>query len=434
MKRFIGIIAAMAAICSCGAKVEVPWVDVPGFAKIINDTDNVTVLDVRTPAEYDGGHIEGAVNIDWQASGFMKKVGESVDKNKTVAVYCRSGRRSAAAGEALAKAGYKVVNLIGGYEAWSGDYFVVAYVTGWGREVVPDVSQMTHINYAFGKVKDTYDGLWVENEERLKMIVGLKSQKPELKVLLSIGGWGAGNFSEMAINPETRHAFALDCKRAVDEYGLDGIDLDWEYPTSSESGIGSDPTDTDNFTLLMKEIREAIGPDKYLTYASVWSAEYIDHKAILPYIDWVNIMSYDMGLLGRFISTGLYSSELTGPGTTDAALKAHIAAGIPRKMLTLGLAFYGRGKRDKFADYINFRDIDTTKTGFSVKWDDRAMVPYIVNDKGEFVFNYENPASLRIKSQYAIDNGLLGGMYWDYGADDDQCSLQKTVSGMFLGK
>ena len=162
MKRFIGIIAAMAAICSCGAKVEVPGVDVPGFAKIINDTENVTVLDVRTPAEFDAGHIDGAVNIDWQAAGFVKKAGELLDKEKTVAVYCRSGRRSAAAGAALIKAGYKVVNLLGGYEAWSRDYFVVAYVTGWGREVVPDVTQMTHINYAFGKVKDTYDDLWVE--------------------------------------------------------------------------------------------------------------------------------------------------------------------------------------------------------------------------------------------------------------------------------
>ena len=67
---------------------------------------------------------------------------------------------------------------------------VVAYVTSWTNEV-PDPMTMTHINYAFGHVSDSFDGVRVDNPDRLRMIVGLKSKNPSLKVMLSIGGWGA---------------------------------------------------------------------------------------------------------------------------------------------------------------------------------------------------------------------------------------------------
>ena len=107
---------------------------------------------------------------------------------------------------------------------------VVAYVTSWTNEV-PDPTVMTHINYAFGHVSDSFDAVRIDNPDRLRMIVGLKQQKPSLKVMLSVGGWGSGRFSEMASSEQNRKAFAKDCRRKVDEFGLDGIDIDWEYPT-----------------------------------------------------------------------------------------------------------------------------------------------------------------------------------------------------------
>jgi len=113
---------------------------------------------------------------------------------------------------------------------------VVAYVTSWS-EVMPDPQYMTHINYAFGHVNESFNGVKIDNEERLRQIVDLRKQKPELKVLLSIGGWGSGRFSEMAANDEYRRAFAADCDRVVKEFALDGIDIDWEYPTSSMANI-----------------------------------------------------------------------------------------------------------------------------------------------------------------------------------------------------
>lgn len=308
---------------------------------------------------------------------------------------------------------------------------VVAYVTGWDNGVIPNVNYMTHINYAFGHVTETFDGIRIGNEERLRLVAGLKAEKPELKVLLSIGGWGSGRFSEMAATPGNREAFAKDCLRVIEEFGLDGVDLDWEYPTSRAAGISASPDDTEHFTLLMQKIREVIGPDRLLTYASVWSARFIDHAAVLPYIDFVNVMSYDMGGAGRCITSGLHQSALTGHGTTESALQAHLDAGIPKEKLTVGLPFYGRGKASEYADYVDFRAIDSTR--FTVKWDEEAMVPYLVNDAGEFIFNYENARSMRLKCDFILASGVLGAMYWDYGADNDESTLRRIVAASMLG-
>ena len=75
---------------------------------------------------------------------------------------------------------------------------IVAYVTSWSS-IMPDPQYMTHINYAFGHVSETFNGVGIANENRLREIVALKAQKPELKIMLSIGGWGSGRFSEMAM-------------------------------------------------------------------------------------------------------------------------------------------------------------------------------------------------------------------------------------------
>ena len=163
----------------------------------------------------------------------------------------------------------------------STDKIVVGYVTSWSNhEVKPEY--VTHINYAFGYVQGTFRGIGISNEERLRSVVALKKQASHLKVLLSIGGWGSGNFSEMAADADNRLAFAADCKRVIDEFGLDGIDIDWEFPTSNMAGISSSPDDTRNYNLMMRDIRQAIGSNKLLTLATVCSADYIDFEGVMP--------------------------------------------------------------------------------------------------------------------------------------------------------
>ncbi|MBR3541231.1 MAG: glycosyl hydrolase family 18, partial [Bacteroidales bacterium] len=140
------------------------------------------------------------------------------------------------------------------------DRVVVGYVTSWSDRM-PDPNLVTHLNYAFGHVTTGFDSVRVDNPERLCSIVALKEANPHLKVLLSVGGWGSSNFSEMASDEAHRISFARSCQKAIDTYSLDGIDIDWEYPTSSAAGISSSPDDTKNFTLLMHDLRQAIGTD-----------------------------------------------------------------------------------------------------------------------------------------------------------------------------
>lgn len=81
--------------------------------------DGTVTIDVRTADEFAQGHLYHAVNIDWQKDGFMDEIKENFNTTLTLAIYCRSGKRSAAAAQALSDAGYKVLNLTGGYTAWT---------------------------------------------------------------------------------------------------------------------------------------------------------------------------------------------------------------------------------------------------------------------------------------------------------------------------
>lgn len=300
---------------------------------------------------------------------------------------------------------------------------VVAYVTSWSG-VMPNPDFITHINYAFGHVNNSFDGLRINNESRLREIVALKKQAPNLKIMLSVGGWGSGRFSEMAADEKLRKSFAADCQRVVKEFDLDGIDIDWEYPTSSAANISASPDDTDNYTLLMRDIREAIGKDKLLTQATAANASYIDFKAIDKYIDFTNIMAYDMARPPKHHSP-LYRSDIAGGITCEEAVKAHIAAGVPPNKLTLGMPFYGRASKG-LSDFIDYKEIEKLSE-FTEKWDEQAKAPYLVNQDGDFACGFDNPRSLAIKCQFIIDNGLLGGMYWDYSGDNQSGDLSKIV-------
>ncbi len=300
---------------------------------------------------------------------------------------------------------------------------VVAYVTSW-KEGFPNPAYVTHINYAFGHVTDSFNGVRIDNEERLRDIVGLKKEFPSLEVMLSIGGWGSGRFSEMAANKNNREQFAVDCQRVVEEFGLDGIDIDWEYPTSSLAKISASPDDTDNFTLLMKDIRDAIGPHKLLTLASVASGEYINFKDIMPYVDFVNIMAYDMGMPPNHHSA-LYRSKLTGNITSEEAVNAHLNAGVPLDKLVMGMPLYGKGDRSRIGE-VDYKSL-LRQTKYKVKWDEDAKVSYLVNSRGEMIYTFETPESLALKCQFILNRGLRGGMYWSYEADDEEGAMLKII-------
>lgn len=306
-------------------------------------------------------------------------------------------------------------------------HVIVAYVTSW-TNVMPDPTVMTHINYAFGHVNDTFDGVRIDNPERLAAIAALKQVNPELKVMLSVGGWGSGRFSEMASDAERRLSFAKDCLKAVNEFGLDGIDIDWEYPASDMAGISASPDDRENFNLLMRDLRAVLGDERLLTLASSAYAEYIGFTSCIEYLDFVNVMTYDMAD-APFHHAALYASENT-KGCADGAVKAHIQAGVPACKLVLGVPFYGRGGTPKMTSK-DYKDIKE-EGEFVIMWDDKAQAPYLADGEGTLMLGFDNPKSLVIKCDYIKANGLLGAMYWDYEGDNEAGDLQKTLADELL--
>ena len=117
MKKIMMLLLAALGLNTACSQSKFENTDVAGFSRLIQNP-NVVILDVRTAQEYAEGHIDGAINIDVKESGFMEVAEQQLSKEKTIAVYCRSGKRSANAAGLLADKGYKVVNLEGGIMAW----------------------------------------------------------------------------------------------------------------------------------------------------------------------------------------------------------------------------------------------------------------------------------------------------------------------------
>lgn len=313
---------------------------------------------------------------------------------------------------------------LGATRAWGENVKEVAvYVTSWTDDI-PDASVLTCINYAFAHVNDTFDGLTVDNPGRLYSILDLKRRNPRLKVVLSVGGWGSGNFSEMAADARKRRLFAWNCRRLVWDMGLDGIDIDWEYPTQDGAGISASPDDTENFTKLVKDLRTILGPKRILSVATVSSAQYINFRDVLKYLDYVNVMTYDMGI-PPFHNSPLYHSDKVQNISVADAVEVHLNAGVPKDKIVLGVPFYGHGI-EGFPEGVKNTDAHLVGNYF-YNWDDEAKVPYLTDREGKFAYSYDNARSLWYKASYAKEQGLKGVMCWSNDGDDEVGTLLNAV-------
>ena len=117
MKKLLTCLLAVLGLNTACGQQNFENADVAGFAELVADS-SVVVLDVRTASEYAEGHIEGSINIDQGQSDFMEKARAALPADRKIAIYCRSGRRSANAAGRLADEGYLCVNLKGGIIAW----------------------------------------------------------------------------------------------------------------------------------------------------------------------------------------------------------------------------------------------------------------------------------------------------------------------------
>ena len=320
---------------------------------------------------------------------------------------------------------------------------VVAYVTYYGS-AVPDPTYITNICYAFAEVyvKDgIYQGFKLQgNESRFQTIVNLKKVNPKLKISLSFthivsnsDNSQGGGFSAIAKSDSYRKAFASDCLEFIKKWGIDGIDMDWEFPGLSWSGSASDPAvDVQNHVLLMKQLRETLGTGYLLTYAGYISDKksanggykYIDISAVDQYVDFVNIMTYDMDEAPHAHNA---LSDSRAYWDCTKAVNAYTSAGISASKLVLGIPFYGRHSFSTSPSSISYKKIMQLGTGYVINnWDATASVPYVTYN-GTYYCSYDNAKSIGLKGTWIKSKSMKGMMYWEYDQDDSNGTLRKAV-------
>lgn len=308
-----------------------------------------------------------------------------------------------------------------------------------------DIRCLNIINIAFAQV-DNDCIVWNPKrcEESLKRI---RNIHPEIRILLSVGGWGADGFSQAAMTEAGREKMGKSAAALTVKYDLDGIDIDWEYPGSSLAGIQSCYEDKKNFTLLLKKIRESldvIDSEKMLTIAAggdTYFTMQTDMEEVARYVDYVQLMTYD--LQGGFQRvTGHHAALYPGRNNlidscVDKAVRVFGEAGLPEDKMVVGVPFHSRkweGVRNggdglgQEADTIGGYGPDygslaeyVDRNGYRRYWDKEAKVPYLFD--GNVFISYEDTESLTEKIAYIKKKRLGGIMFWEYKCDSTRTLL-----------
>jgi GH18 family chitinase len=286
------------------------------------------------------------------------------------------------------------------------------------------------------------------------------------KVLISIGGWSKSDlFSDITQDSLKRVTFALECRRLVEIYKLDGIDIDWEYPGVVER-FGK-PYDKQNFTLLLRGVKEQLDSlsaktgQTYLLTAAFGAFESaiqnIEWADIHPLLTSINMMTYDFH--GAWDKQAGHNSPLFA--AVGDSSQSHIDGtiqlltskyGVPAEKINMGLAFYGRSVKTEGnsifssvltgkVDTILFKDDDGSPTFYNIlnkkehfneHWDDAAKVPYLTGkDSLNTFLSYDNERSIALKAQYIVDKKLKGAILWDLTGDYIQ-NADSTISTPLL--
>lgn len=337
---------------------------------------------------------------------------------------------------------------------------IIGYIAGW-KGVNPDqieAEKLTHINYAFANV---IDGVVIEGEGRaeadklnIEKLHSLKTRNPDLKILISVGGWTwSGGFSDAVLTEASRKKFTASAIDYLKRHKLDGLDFDWEYPGLKGDDNVFRPEDRENFVAMLKDVREAldslgkIDNKHYLhTIASAGFQEYLDVNDMAEaqkYLDFINIMTYDF-VGPSSDSTGHHTNlYATRPGERSAelAVEQHVDAGIPIEKLVLGIGFYGKswidvpdnnnglyqpgngGKGFSYRKIVELLESDDYQRHF----DSTAKAPYIYHASSGLFITYEDTVSIRKKAEFIKEKGLGGGMFWEYNEDNEANDLLNAL-------
>ena len=276
------------------------------------------------------------------------------------------------------------------------------------------------------------------------------------KVMVSLGGWTKSiHFPLVASDSALRVAFATSCVKVCERYDFDGIDIDWEFPGAAPgNGVNGGPDDRENFNKLIRITRDSLdaygarkGGRKYLLTAAFHSvpslAKHIDWKVSGEILDYLNFFGYDF--YGAWSPVTNHNAPLYAPAVGDEGVNQAdgfklIAEthGIPAEKIVLGIGFYGRTVKDVkggpalHAEHSGQVDKDQfpedegspsyynilLKAGeYNRKWDEKAVVPYMLGKKVNSFLSYDDPKSVEAKCEFIKDNKAAGCLIWEISQD-----------------
>ena len=321
--------------------------------------------------------------------------------------------------------------------------YFVGYVTLPSLTTVTDdqARKLTHLNLAFAPMKngETFMEL---TERQLLEIRRLRKAAPSLAILVSTGGGGDRGHGEATSTPEGLEKLTQSTIRLVEQYDLDGIDCDWEFP--GDTGIIEEKY---QHTALFAEYRrkldllgEKTGKKYWLTTAAGAGEWYLNRTEIHKshkYLDFINLMTYDSNTDSTVAGHHTHLYESKSPNcpriqSADHNIRIMVDAGVPIEKILIGVAFFSH-RWDMVPDvdhglYQNtpFKNMfGPSYTEIMLKyeprmdyikyWDDDAKAPYLFN--GSTFISYDDPMSVRLKCQYALKNHMAGAFYWVHDCD-----------------
>ncbi len=313
-----------------------------------------------------------------------------------------------------------------------------------GRATMIDsfpVEKLTHLCFSFTHLKGNKIALNnARDSASLISCVAQKKRNPALKVIASLGGWtGCYTCAGVFSTDSSRKIFASSVKQLLHDFQVDGIDLDWEYPTiQGPPGHPYSLDDKNNFTALIKALRDSLGRHKEISFAAGGFTRYInesvDWKAVTPLVDRINLMTYDL-ITGYDTVTGHHSglySTAQQKESCDNAVKLLLAKKVPAKKLLIGAAFYariwenvaayndglyGKGRFLRGVSYSRFDKQLAADSGFVYHWDEKASAPYLYHANKKWFVTFDDSTSIALKTKYVMKNKLNGIMFWQL-ADD----------------
>lgn len=340
-------------------------------------------------------------------------------------------------------------------------FVVIGYVGGYKGLIDTNMvhaEKLTHINYAFVNIKNNRAFLAHPDKDSVNFVnlKKLKLKNPDLKILISIGGWSwSGNFSSAALSDTSRKGFAVSAVSIIRKYALDGVDIDWEYPDQSGDGNTYRSGDKKNYTLMFKALRDELnkaGPwhqDRLLLTAAVGGfKQFLQHtemNKVAHYLDFVNLMTYDYFQDSSGVAvhhTALYSSKKYNmQDNADKAVSDYVSAGVPLNKLVIGMAFYGRSGRLRTESlnglgmpvnslmgsggYTYIKDSLLHKEGFKYYRDRKARAPFLFNASTRQFISFDDEWSVKNKCKYVEKKKMAGVMFWEYADDKKEYLLDK---------